>query len=312
MKKSNMDLIVGGSILISLVILIAGVLWLKEVSLASKMASYSVLFPNVGNLQVGDPVMVNGVTKGSVTSIYLRGTEVAVIMDIDEGVTLTDSCVFSVQNVGLMGERGIGISLSLQGSKIPFNTKNDSTFVRGKFDTGIAEAMGLLGTVLGEVQVLAANVSSLVESTVGDSAFLSLFEVLVGRLDTITDVAQALLVNNRPLIDNSLRNLSTASTDLKTLLDRNSGRIDAIMANGEQLTSYGLSLIAKVDTLAVSVQNITADIENGRGTLGQIMKDDKFYGELKSTVANLDTLVKEVQDDALKLRVRLGFGKKRK
>ncbi|NLG17548.1 MAG: MCE family protein [Fibrobacter sp.] len=312
MKKSNMDLIVGGSILISLVILIAGVLWLKEVSLASKVVSYSVLFPNVGNLQVGDPVLVNGVNKGSVASIYLRGTEVAVIMDIDQGVSLTDSCVFSVQNIGLMGERGIGISLSPRGLKIPVNTKNDSTFVRGKFDTGIAEAMGLLGTVLGEVQVLAANVSSLVESTVGDSAFLSLFEVLVGRLDTITDVAQALLVNNRPLIDNSLRNLSTASTDLKTLLDKNSGRIDAIVANGEQLTSYGLSLIAKVDTLAVSVQNITADIENGRGTLGQIMKDEKFYSELKSTVANLDTLVKEVQGDALKLRVRLGFGKKRK
>lgn len=312
MKKSNMDLIVGGSILISLVILIAGVLWLKEVSVSSKMVSYSVLFPTVGTLQVGDPVMVNGVTKGAVNSIYLRGSDVAVVMNIDQSVPLTDSCLFSVQNIGLMGERGIGVQLSRQGRTIPANTRKDSTFIRGKFDTGIAEAMGLLGEVLGEVQVLAGNVSSIVESTVGDTAFLSLFEVLVDRLDTITEVAQSLVVKNRPLIDNSIRNLNTASADLKSLLDKNSGHIDAIMANGEQLTSYTLSIAARVESLTVSVQNIMNDVENGRGTIGQLVKDDDFYRELRTTVSNLDTLVNEVRDDALKLRIKLGFGKKKK
>lgn len=64
MKKTNMDLVVGGSIIIAIVILVAGVLWLKEVSITSKMVSYTVLFTNVGALQVGDPVMVNGVNKG--------------------------------------------------------------------------------------------------------------------------------------------------------------------------------------------------------------------------------------------------------
>jgi len=59
-KKSSMDLVVGASILLALFILIAGVLWLKEVSITRRMVSYTVLFPNIGALQGGDGVMVNG------------------------------------------------------------------------------------------------------------------------------------------------------------------------------------------------------------------------------------------------------------
>ena len=311
-KKTNMDLAVGGFILVALVILIAGVLWLKEISVSSKMVSYSVLFPNVGTLQIGDPVMVNGVTKGSVKRIYLRGNEVAVILDVEQTVTLTDSCNYSVQNIGLMGERGIGIMISQAGNVITANTHKDTTFLRGNFDTGIAEALGMMGTVLEEVQVLAGNVAAIVENTVGDSAFISLFKVLVARLDTISDVTQSLLVKNRPLIDKSIKNVSTASADLKQLLDKNSGHIDAIMANGHSLSTYSLSIAAKVETLTVSVQNVLDQMENGEGTLGMLMKDEQFYRDLKKTIANLDTLVNEVQDDALKLRIKLGFGRKKK
>ena len=66
MKKSNMDIIVGGSILLAIFILVFGVLWLKESLVAKQMESYTILFPNVGTLQLGDPVMTNGVTKGRV------------------------------------------------------------------------------------------------------------------------------------------------------------------------------------------------------------------------------------------------------
>ena len=312
MKKSNMDLAVGGSILVSLIILIVGVLWLKEVSVSSKMVSYSALFPNVGTLQVGDPVMLNGVNKGTVSQIYLRGSQVAVVMDIDHLVSITDSCKFTVQNIGLMGERGIGVLLSQSGSPLPVNSKKDTTFINGKFDTGIAEAMGMMGSVLGEVQVLAENVSSIVESTVGDSTFLSLFKVLVARLDTITDVAQTLVVKNQPLIDKSIKNINTATSDLKGLLDQNKGHINAIMANGEQLSAYSVSIADRVDSLTVSVKNIVGQIEGGEGTLGQLVNDKYFYADFKTTVANLDTLVNQVQDDALKLRIKFGFGRKKR
>ncbi len=69
-------MIVGGVIFLSLFILIAGILWLKEVSFSQKTVSYTVLFPNIGTLQVGDPVTANGVKKGIVKRLYLYKSKV--------------------------------------------------------------------------------------------------------------------------------------------------------------------------------------------------------------------------------------------
>lgn len=312
MKKTNVDLVVGGSILISLVILIGGVLWLKDVSISAKMVSYAVLFPNVGTLQIGDPVKVNGVSKGSVSDIYLRTNGVAVVIEIDKSVKLTDSCQFNVQNIGIMGERGIGIQYSAKGQPVKANTKADTSFLPGFFDPGIAEAMSMMGVVLAEVETLVENVSSIVQTTVGDTAFISIFKTLVNRLDTISNVAQTLLSENKPVIDRGLKNLQTISSDLKEIVSRNSDHIDAIMNNGDSLSTAALGIASQVDSLTISLNEIIKQVKGGEGSLGMLINDSGFYHDIKRTVANLDTLINEVQGDALKLRIKLGFGKKKK
>jgi phospholipid/cholesterol/gamma-HCH transport system substrate-binding protein len=310
-KKTNLDLIVGATILIALIILIAGVLWLKEALVARKMVSYTLLFPNVGTLQVGDPVMANGVTKGRVAAIYLRNALVATVVDLENDVVFTDSSRVVVQNIGLMGERGVGIQLVKGGVPFKPNRKKDTTFVPGYFDTGIAEAMGMMGTVLAEIEGLITNVSWIVNGTVGDTTLQQLFHKLVKRLDTLTGVAEKLVVENGPLINSSVKNLNSASAQLKTLLDENSGHLEAIMKNGHALSAYSLTLAAKVDSLTTSIHGVVNDIQNGRGARGMMIKDQGFSKDLRRTVADVDTLVNEVRNDALKLRVKLGFGNKK-
>jgi phospholipid/cholesterol/gamma-HCH transport system substrate-binding protein len=306
-----MDLIVGGSIIVALFILIAGVLWLKEVSVTRKLVSFTALFPNVGTLQVGDPVMANGVPTGSVTSIRLRGNSVAVEISVDRSLHLTDSCRIIVQNIGLMGERGIGIQMSPGGKIWKPSSKSDTTFIPGYFDTGIAEAMGMLGDVLTEVKTLVKNVNAVVTSTVGDSSFNVVFQKLVIRLDSISEVAENLLQKNEPLINSSVRDIAAVSADLKSLLSRNGPYIDTIVQNGASLTGYGINIVNRIDTLALTVQHVIDKVDSGKGSIGLLMNDEQFYYDLKSTIGNLDTLINEVKYDALKLRVKLGFGKKK-
>ena len=298
-----MDLIVGGSILAALFILVFGVLWLKEALVAKQMVSYTVLFPNVGTLQLGDPVMTNGITKGRVKTLYLRDDYVAAVITLEKNIILTDSCIVRVQNIGLMGERGIGIELKKSGTPYRPSQKKDTTFMAGSFDTGIAEAMGLMGTVLSEVEMLLTDVSAILSSTVGDTAFLELFQSLTMRLDTLTVVAERLIIKNGPLLDKSIINLSNASTQLRELLDKNKGHLDAILANGDTLSASAVDLMSKVESLTASIHGLVRDMEAGKGALGMLMKDEKFSKELRRTMADVDTLVKEVQSDALKLKV---------
>ncbi|MCL2690451.1 MAG: MlaD family protein [Chitinispirillia bacterium] len=312
MKKTNVDLIVGASILSALFILIGGVIWLKEASIASKMVTYTVLFQEVGTLQLGDPVYANGVKRGTVGRINLRGTQVAVLLNLDRSVPITDSTRVAVINVGLLGERGIGATLTSAGKTVPPNTATDTVFIKGYFDTGISEAMGMLGSVLLDAETLLVSVTEVLRATVGDSTFIYQFHTAFGRIDTITNVANRMLLRNEPVLNAAMRDLRVVSSDLKALIDRNTPGIDSLVVSGNQLTANGIALVTRAESLVVSVQDVMQKLERGEGTLGKLYKDEKFYHDLKYTIANVDSLVTDVRDDALRLRVKLGFGKKKK
>ena len=138
-----------------------------------------------------------------------------------------------------------------------------------------------------------------------------IFHSLVKRLDTLTGVAERLVVKNGPIVDNSVQNLNNASSQLKELIDKNGGHLGAILANGDALTAYSLTLAEKVDSLTTSIHGVIHEIENGQGALGMMIKDQGFSQNLRQTVADVDTLVNDVRNDALKLRIKLGFGKKK-
>jgi phospholipid/cholesterol/gamma-HCH transport system substrate-binding protein len=312
MKKSNADIAVGATILVALFILIAGVLWLKEALVARSMVSYAFLFPNVGTLQVGDPVMANGVTKGRVTALRLRADKVAAVIDIEKEIVITDSARVVVQNIGLMGERGVGILLSGKGTPFKPSKKKDTTFIAGYFDTGIAEAMGMMGTVLSEVKGLLDNFYALMGSAAGDTDIFRPFRTMIARLDTLSAVAEKLVVQNAPLITGSVKNLNSASARLRSFLDRNEENMESILANGQALSAYSVALAAKIDSLASSMQSVIKGIKDGDGALGMLINDREFSLDLRRTVADVDSLVREIRSDALKLRVKLGFGSKKR
>jgi phospholipid/cholesterol/gamma-HCH transport system substrate-binding protein len=309
-KRSNSDLIVGGVIFISLFILIAGILWLKEASISRKMSKYTVLFPNVGHLQPGNPVKVNGVRQGSVSKIYLHESKVAVEIKLNREVVITDSCRFVVQNIGIMGERMIGIQLAKGGKRHPPDTKGDINYIDGFFDSGIAEAMGMMGSVLNQVEALVDSVEEIIRETVGNTEFITFFNTIVNRLDTIILVVDNLVKGNERKINTSLSNVHTITADVKGLLKENRDNVTSIVNDGSQLTQMALNIAERVDSITVSVNSIMSDIESGQGSIGMLVEDETVVRDLKQAINDLDSLVKDINDDALKLRIKL-FGNRK-
>jgi phospholipid/cholesterol/gamma-HCH transport system substrate-binding protein len=308
-----MEMIVGGTILIALFILIAGVLWLKGTVLTSTMTKYSVLFPNVGTLQAGDPVMVNGVKKGTVVTIGLRGTRVAAVIQLGKDVALTDSSRVTVQNIGIMGERMIGIQLSEKGHLLQPNRKDGTVvqYANGYFDAGIAEAMGLLGNVLTDVQTLLGNVSAIMDSTVGDTAFQQQFKTIMVRLDTVSGVAQQMLVENRPALGRSIAMLDTVTRDINTIVKENRQHISTMTANGSDVSERLVVIVRKADSLTSSIAAMVDKVNKGEGTVGLLMNNGQVYYDLKKSISDLDSLVNNVNHDGLKVRIKLGFKNKK-
>ena len=111
MRSRRTDFVVGFVITLSICILIFGIIYLKEYSIGREVRTIYAVFEDVGTLTEGDPVKINGVKMGKVVSRVLKDNKVMVGMELDASVNIPEDSRVTIQNVGLMGERMIGIRL---------------------------------------------------------------------------------------------------------------------------------------------------------------------------------------------------------
>src|SRR5258705_3871228 len=93
----------------ALVLLLGGVVWVKEYRVGERKTTYTARFQEVGNLAVGDPVSVRGVRKGAVTDVELEDRSVRVEFEMDRDVTLHSDAVLRVANIGVLGEKVLAL-----------------------------------------------------------------------------------------------------------------------------------------------------------------------------------------------------------
>src|SRR5512139_2851476 len=151
MKSISVELKVGAIVIIAAILLFFGIVWIKEYRFNVKRFEYSVLFPNIGSLEIGDPVCVLGVRKGEVKSIDLKGNDVQVGFTLTKDVSLKVDARFTVMNIGLMGERFINIVPGIAPEALNLDVP-----MHGYYDTGIPEVMGMMGAGIDELRHLIA------------------------------------------------------------------------------------------------------------------------------------------------------------
>jgi phospholipid/cholesterol/gamma-HCH transport system substrate-binding protein len=296
----NTDVVVGVVVFLSLVILVGGVMFLKEVKFTSKTYTLRCYFPAVSNLTTGDPVKVNGVKSGKVTDIKLEKGQVLVTMEVDKSIILTEGSRITIQNVGLMGERMVGIQL--KPGTPPLDISQPLT---GYFDSGIAEAMGMMGEVFGQIQVIVAQLNEIVQQTVGDPAFLSTFQRIMKRLDNISATAENLVQNNAGNINGMAKDLNSTVGNVKSLVDDNKDKMQGIINNLSAVSGKADNLVDRLQSISGGLDQLMTEINRPTSSVHMLLNDKEFYTELKSTLTSLDSLIKKIEKDKLKVKVNL-------
>ncbi len=83
--------------------------------LASKEPSYllNIRFNNIGTLQKGDAVIIQGVKSGEVKSISLSSSDIIVAIQLPKNILIPQESNFQLVNNGIMGEKAVQITRSL-------------------------------------------------------------------------------------------------------------------------------------------------------------------------------------------------------
>jgi len=299
MKKDHtLYLIVGLVIVVAVVILIFGIFFLNDKDPRETFLNYNLRFSQVSTLAQDDPVKVNGVKLGKVNNIALHKNGVLVKISVRNDVKIPVDSDIRVQNIGLLGERQIGILL---GDSTRYFSAGDT--IKGFFDAGIAEVMGMAGEVLDSAKIIMNLAHLMLDSTIATQDFRDRFKRILEKAEDLEDQASNLVQRAEPALQSSLAGLSGATRKVNEILDENKEPLKHLVADANGLLGNTNTLLYKADTAVLRVLALTRKLESKNSTLGILLNDRKLHDDLSTTVQSADSLFRLIMKDGLDINI---------
>ena len=297
-KEPILYLIVGLVIVVAVVILIFGIFFLNDKDPRETFLTYYLRFSQVSTLAQDDAVKVNGVKLGKVNNIALHKNGVLVKVSVRNDVKIPVDSDIRVQNIGLLGERQIGMLL---GDSTRYYSGGDT--INGFFDAGIAEVMGMAGEVLDSAKIIMNIAHSMLDSTVATQDFRDRFKRILAKAEDLEDQASNLIQKADPALQGSLAGLSAATRKMNEILDENKEPLKSLVTDANGLLGNTNLLLGEADSAVQRVLTLTSKLESKNNTLGILLNDRKLHDDLSTTIHSADSLFRIIIRDGLDVNI---------
>jgi phospholipid/cholesterol/gamma-HCH transport system substrate-binding protein len=286
MDGAKTELKVGITVLVAVTILVVGLLWLKGFELHKSRYLQYVWFPNIGALNVGDPVSISGVNKGKVESIALSEGGVKVGLYLANDVPLRRDASFTIKNVGLMGERFVDVRTGSAAEPLPIDS-----VARGVYDTGIPEVMGLMGHMTEDVRDLVQAI----RASIGSDTTLDRLAAVASSLERVSSQSATLIEHNQAGIDKAVVDFGAAAAGLRRMIESDDQLVDRSVHRIDSTTARLAIFAERLDSLATAAHSIVSDLRTSQGTLPRLIHDDQLLRRWEATVNDIDELVGDIR-----------------
>ena len=297
-RDAALYLIVGLVVIVALVILVFGIFFLNNKDPRETFLTYYLRFSQVSTLSQDDPVKVNGVRAGKVENISLHKNGVIVRISLRNTIQIPIDSDIRVQNIGLLGERQIGMLL---GDSSKMFKPGDT--VHGNFDAGIAEVMGMAGEVLDSAKIIMHIAHRVLDSTIATQDFRDRFNRILAKAEDLEDQAMLLIQRADPKLQVSLNGLTEATRKVNEILDENKAPLQALVTDANKLASNANVLVYNADTAVQRILGMTKKLESKNNTLGILLNDRTLYDSLSTTVQSADSLFRLIIKDGLDVKL---------
>jgi phospholipid/cholesterol/gamma-HCH transport system substrate-binding protein len=291
MESKNIEFRVGVFVIFALAVFIFAIVWIQGYSLRQDNYKLRVIFDEVGSLANGDPVMVSGIRKGKVTDLNLVNEGVEVVLILSNDVVLKKDAVVTVKNIGLMGERFVAVkqgkSRELLDTSIP---------LAGSYDTGIPEAMGMMGEMITELR----NLVLALKNSVASEENLDKISATIQNFEELSGSILEYLNRNRDNLDKTAQNFLAASKSLDKIISGNVKRVDTTLMRVDNVAARMETIVSDLEHVAKAAHEFADNLNQGDGTLQMMVDDRRLYDDLRKTADNLDDLINDIRENPKK------------
>lgn len=280
------ELVVGIFAALAIALLYLGFNYLKGRDFFSDQVKYYVVYQNVSELAVSNPVLVNGYAIGRVSRIGLlpkKNNQVLVEIEIEGGVQIGANAKATL-NSALLGSKSILLDLGDMSHPI---TPGDT--IPGEL------AKGMLETISETATPVAYDMQSTLKK------FNGIIDDLTKTLEEINPVIhkfQETPGKLNGLIDQSGQSLSQVSTSIKEISDKLKSslvQLDPTLSNLKVISDslrqleINETLIQARQTMA-TMNDIMLRLKKGDNTAGKLLTQDTLYNRINQVLGHIDSL----------------------
>ncbi|GBD89576.1 mce related protein [bacterium BMS3Abin04] len=257
--------------------------WAKNYNINSNRKEMTIEFNSVAGLEVGDAATINGVRKGFVDDIEVKGNKVIVKVNLDNDVKLMKDATFSILMLDLMGGKKIEINPGISNTPIDF-----AQVQQGKFSGDISTAMAALSSVqedlvsvIKEVKISLKNMNGLF----ANSTFTDEIQTSVKNLNDLTSKLNIVLTENRDNLKSLIEQGENVSRNVNEMLKDNRDAIKETLRNAQ-------NVVANTDTLVKRINSFTAETKGQNNNLGKLLYDKNLMTKLNKSMEQINELTK--------------------
>ena len=296
--------------IIVIIVFVWGYNFLKGQNLFDTDTRYfNVEYTNIGGLNKSSLVTINGLKVGKVTKIDFNKNEdkrgqLVVRFSVNKDFQFSKNSIVKIYSPSPLGGSNLAIIPDYKAD----NAVSED-FLKGEIEsslfTSIGERLDPLQAKLEHVIVSADSLFKNVNNVLDLKTQTSLKKSVKSLEYTLAEVKKTMHSVN-VMIDDTSFDLKESIKNTK-LITENFSKVSDTLAN----VNFG-EIVRKSEITLNSANLMLAGINNGKGTLGKLVKDDRLYNNITEMSKELENLLREMKLNPKRFVHFSLFGKKAK
>ncbi|MDZ7806070.1 MAG: MlaD family protein [Gracilimonas sp.] len=296
MAKVSNELKIGLTTIIAIIVGFIGYSIMKDQPLFKSSNIIYTKFSQVHGLIPGNPININGFKIGTVKNMdLLISDSTLVTLSIEESYQIPKGSIAVLKSSGVLGGKYIEIQKSDSRQMVKDGDTIDGIYEQGIMDSFAAEGEKLSGDISASIQGIEQLVESMNE-TLNDTNRQNISGIL-GDLRSTTSSLDQVISQRQSDLDQMIIHAKETLGNVNELSSENKEKLSSLVTNLES-TSKELETLSKgLNKTNTNLDEVLTKINNGTGTLGKLANDPSLYNNIDSLSANLNQLIKNINED---------------
>ena len=311
MTDRKKEVRVGIVALLSLIVLIAGITIGKGLIVGVSQNTLSFTVPSSGGIEIGAPIFINGVKRGSVISIENVNGGVAIAGSIDDISDLHQDAEAKISMLEITGGKKIDITPGIASGNLDISKP-----IAGTISADATELISLVGDLGADASVIVKRLDSVLaqaNSLLSDGIVVKQLRNTIKNADELMITLNALMGDNKENMRNLIKDLGALAKDAKSAVNNNEPKLRSILIKLDSLAGSGQRLMAKTDTALAGVTDLTVetkdmmkDIKTNGSFINKLLYDKTTSKSIDTTLQRVNDLLLKIHEHGLNANIRLG------